>query len=110
MRAKPSCAVACVMAMEACCGAHRMGRALVMHCHDIGLMSPECVRSSVMAEKSDDRDAEAIAEAATCPTIRFVALESKAQLDMHTLHRIHDRLLAERTSLMNQICSLPPPR
>ena len=97
---------ACVVAMEACCGAHHMGRALAAQGHALRLMSPEYVRPYVKAHKNDDRDAEAIAEAATRPTMRFVALKSEEQLDMQTLHRVRDRLIGERTSLMNQIRSL----
>jgi transposase len=66
-------------------------------------MSPEYVRPYVKAQKNDDRDAEAIAEAATRPTMRFVTLKSADQLDMQTLHRARDRLVVERTSLMNQL-------
>ena len=66
-------------------------------------MSPDYVRPYVKAQKNDDRDAEAIAEAATRPTMRFVALKSEAQLDMQTLHRVRDQLVGERTALMNQI-------
>jgi len=69
-------------------------------------MSPEYVRPYVKAQKNDDRDAEAIAEAATRPTMRFVALKSEEQLDMQSLHRARDRLVGERTALMNQIRSL----
>jgi transposase len=69
-------------------------------------MSPEYVRPYVKAHKNDDRDAEAIAEAATRPTMRFVAIKSEAQLDMQTLHRVRDRLVGERTALMNQIRSI----
>ena len=57
----------CVMAMEACCGAHHMGRALAALGHEVRLMSPDYVRPCVTAQKNDDRDAEAIAEAATRP-------------------------------------------
>jgi transposase len=64
-------------------------------------MSP--VRPYVKAQKNDDRDAEAIAEAATRPTMRFVSLKSEGQLDMQTLHRARDRLVGDRTSLMNQL-------
>lgn len=96
----------CVMAMEACCGAHHMGRALAALGHEIRLMSPEYVRPYVKAQKNDDRDAEAIAEAATRPTMRFVELKSEEQLDIQTLHRVRDRLVSERTSLTNQIRSL----
>ena len=66
-------------------------------------MSPEYVRPYVKAQKNDDRDAEAIAEAATRPTMRFVELKSEAQLDMQTLHRARDRLVGERTALINQL-------
>lgn len=69
-------------------------------------MSPEYVRPYVKAQKNDDRDAEAIAEAATRPTMRFVTLKSEAQLDMQTLHRVRDQLVGERTALMNQIRSI----
>ena len=55
------------------------------------------------AQKNDDRDAEGIAEAATRPTMRFVELKSQEQLDMQTLHRSRDRLVAERTALINQL-------
>ena len=97
---------ACIMAMEACCGAHHMGRSLAALGHEVRLMSPEYVRPYVKAQKNDDRDAEAIAEAATRPTMRFVELKSEEQLDVQTLHRVRDRLVGERTSLTNQIRSL----
>src|ERR1044071_3244609 len=63
---------ACMIAMEACCGAHHLGRLLASQGHTVRLMSPEYVRPYVKAQKNDDRDAEAIAEAATRPTMRFV--------------------------------------
>ena len=97
---------ACVVAIEACCGAHHMGRALARQGHTVRLMSPEYVRPYVKAQKNDDRDAEAIAEAATRPTMRFVELKTEEQLDMQTLHRIRDQLVGDRASLMNQIRSL----
>jgi transposase len=93
----------CIVAMEACCGAHHLGRAFSAQGHTVRLMSPEYVRPYVKAQKNDDRDAEAIAEAATRPTMRFVALKSQEQLDMQTLHRARDRAVGERTSLMNQL-------
>ena len=93
----------CIVAMEACCGAHHLGRVLREQGHQVRLMSPEYVRPCVKARKNDDRDAEAIAEAATRPTMRFVELKSEAQLDMQTLHRARDRLVGERTALINQL-------
>jgi transposase len=89
--------------MEACCGAHHLGRLLAAQGHTVRLMSPEYVRPYVKAQKNDDRDAEAIAEAATRPTMRFVELKSEEQLDMQTLHRARDRLVGERTALINQL-------
>ncbi len=97
---------ACVMTMEACCGAHHLGRRLRDQGHQVRLMSPEYVRPYVKAQKNDDRDAEAIAEAATRPTMRFVELKSEAQLDMQSLHRARDRLVGERTALINQLRAL----
>ena len=94
---------ACIVAMEACCGAHHLGRLLVAQGHTVRLMSPEYVRPYVKAQKNDDRDAEAIAEAATRPTMRFVVLKSEAQLDLQILHRARERLVGERTALINQL-------
>jgi transposase len=94
---------ACVVAMEACCGAHHLGRLFAAHGHEIRLMSPEYVRPYVKAQKNDDRDAEGIAEAASRPTMRFVELKNQEQLDIQTLHRVRSRLVAERRSLTNQL-------
>jgi transposase len=94
---------ACVVGMEACCGAHHLGRLSAAHGHDVRLMSPEYARPHVKAQKNDDRDAEGIAEAATRPTMRFVELKSQDQLDMLTLHRSGERLVGERTALINRL-------
>lgn len=94
---------ACVVAMEACCGAHYLGRLFAAHGHEIRLMSPEYVRPYVKAQKNDDRDAEGIAEAASRPTMRFVELKSEEQLDIQTLHRVRSRLVNERKNLINQM-------
>jgi transposase len=94
---------ACVMAMEACCGAHHLGRVLQACGHEVRLMSPEYVQPYVKAQKNDERDAEAIAEAATRPTMRFVELKSESQLDIQSLHRARSRLVGERTALINQL-------
>ena len=93
----------CTVAMEACCGAHHLGRVFAANGHDVRLMSPEYVRPYIKAQKNDDRDAEGIAEAATRPTMRFVELKNQDQLDVQTLHRSRDRLVAERTALINQL-------
>jgi transposase len=93
----------CVVAMEACCGAHHLGRLFAARGHEVRLMSPEYVRPYVKAQKNDDRDAEGIAEAASRPTMRFVELKTEEQLDIQTLHRVRSRLVAERTNLINQL-------
>ena len=93
----------CVIAMEACCGAHFLGRAFAGQGHEVRLMSPEYVQPYEKAQKTDDRDAEAIAEAATRPTMRFVTLKSEAQLDLQVLHRARERLVLARTALINQL-------
>jgi transposase len=92
-----------MVAMEACCGAHHLGRRLREAGHEVRLMSPEYVRPYVKAQKNDERDAEAIAEAAPRPTMRFVELKSETQLDLQSLHRARDRLVGERTALINQL-------
>lgn len=93
----------CTIAMEACCGAHYLGRLLAAQGHTVKLMAPEYVRPYVKAQKNDDRDAEAIAEAATRPTMRFVDLKTQEQLDIQSLHRVRSRLVGARTSLINQL-------
>lgn len=93
----------CIIAMEACCGAHFLGRTFSSNGHTVRLMSPEYVQPYVKAQKTDDRDAEAIAEAATRPTMRFVSLKSEAQLDLQVLHRARERLVIARTAVINQL-------
>src|SRR5215469_16062676 len=85
-----------VVAMEACCGAHHLGRQLAAQGHEVRLMSPEYVRPYVKGQKNDDCDAEAIAEASLRPTMRFVPVKSEVQSDLQWLHRARERLIAER--------------
>ncbi len=93
----------CVVAMEACCGAHHLGRLFAAQGHEVRLMSPEYVRPYIKAQKNDDWDAEGIAEAASRPTLRFIDLKNQEQLDIQTLHRVRSRLVAERRNLINQL-------
>jgi transposase len=93
----------CVVAMEACCGAHHLGRQLAAQGHEVRLMSPEYVRPCVKAQKNDDHDAEALAEASLRPAMRFVPVKSEAQSDLQSLHRARERLVAERTALINHL-------
>lgn len=90
--------------MEACCGgAHHLARQFAALGYDVRLMPPEYVKPYVKSHKNDDRDAEAIAEAATRPTMRFVPIKSEEQLDVQTLHRARERLVGTRTALINQL-------
>ncbi len=93
----------CTVAMEACCGAHHVGRLFAAKGHEVRLMSPEYVRPYVRAQKNDDNDAAGIAEAATRPSMRFVELKSQERLDLQTLHRARSRLVAARKALVNQL-------
>lgn len=92
----------CVVAMEACGGAHHVGRFCLQFGHEPRLMSPLYVRPYVKVHKNDDRDAEGIAEAATRPTMSFVQIKSEEQLDLQALHRARERLVQDRTRLINQ--------
>lgn len=94
---------ACVIALESCCGVHHIGRILAGQGHEVRLMTPEYVRPYVKAQKNDDRDAEAIAEAASRPTMRFVTLKTEEQLDMQSVHRVRQRLVGVRRTLVNQL-------
>lgn len=93
----------CVIGMEACCGAHYLGRALEAQGHTPRLMPPQYVKPFVKSNKNDYRDAEANAEAVQRPTMRFVPLKSPAQLDLQTIHRVRQRLVGRRTALINQL-------
>lgn len=84
-------------------GARRLGRVFVAQGRAARLMAPEYVQPCVKAQKNDDRDAEAIAEAATRPSLRFASPKAEAQLDQQTLRRARSRLVNSRTRLMNQL-------
>ena len=66
-------------------------------------MAPKFIKPYVTGQKNDFNDAAAIAEAVTRPTMRFVTVKSNEQLDMQAVHRIRDRLIAQRTAVINQI-------
>ncbi len=94
---------ACVIGMEACAGAHHIGRQLAALGHDVRLMPAKYVKPFLKGHKNDYRDAEAIAEAVGRPTMRFVPLKSADQLDLQALHRVRSRLIGQRTAVINQI-------
>ena len=89
--------------MEACPGAHYLARVLVAQGHTVRLMPPEYVKPYLKSNKNDFLDAEAIAEAVTRPTMRFVPIKTDTQLDMQAMHRVRERWIGRRTALINQI-------
>src|SRR5438067_3344952 len=94
---------ACLVGMEACVGAHHLSRRLKAHGHDARLMPAKYVRPYSKGQKNDFRDAEAIAEAVQRPTMKFVATKTADQLDLQALHRVRERLVSQRTGIINQI-------
>jgi transposase len=93
----------CLIGMEACVGAHHLSRNLQSHGHDAQLMPAKYVRPYSKGQKNDFRDAEAIAEAVQRPTMKFIATKTADQLDLQALHRVRERLVSQRTGIINQI-------
>jgi transposase len=93
----------CLIGMEACAGAHHVGRHLATLGHDVRLIPAQYVKPFLKGHKNDYRDAEAIAEAVQRPTMRFVPLKSVDQLDLQAMHRVRSRLVGQRTAVINQI-------
>jgi transposase len=93
----------CLVGMEACVGAHHLSRKLRALGHDARLMPAKYVRPYSKGQKNDFRDAEAIAEAVQRPTMKFVVTKTAEQLDLQALHRVRERLVSQRTGIINQI-------
>ena len=93
----------CLIGMEACAGAHHLGRRLAELGHQVRLLPAQYVKPYLKGHKNDYRDAEAIAEAVQRPTMRCVPLKSPEQLDLQALHRVRSRLVTQRTAVINQI-------
>jgi len=89
--------------MEACNGTHHLARKLKALGHDARLMPAKYVRPHAKGQKNDFNDAAAIAEAVQRPTMKFVAAKSAEQLDLQALHRVRERLVSQRTGIINQI-------
>lgn len=94
------------VAFEACSGAHWLAHQLIAMGHDVKLLTPESVRPFAKAQKNDWNDALAIAEAAQRPGRHAVGIKSDEQLDMQALHRVRQRLVTARTSIINQLRGL----
>lgn len=96
---------ACLIGMEACATAHHWARELAALGHEVRLMPPNYVKPYVRRQKNDAADAEAICEAVTRPTMRFVPVKSAERQAVLTLHRTRELLVRQRTMLINAIRS-----
>lgn len=92
-----------LIGLEACSGAHFLGRALRKQGHDVRLIAAQFVKPFVKSNKNDFLDAEAIAEAVGRKNMRFVPIKTDDQLDLQAIHRVRDRLISRRTAVINQI-------
>ncbi len=92
----------CTVVMEACGGAHYWSRRFADHGHTVRLINPKFVKPFVKSNKNDWNDAAAICGAAQRPTMRFVAPKSIYQQECLALHRIRQRLVMQRTAVVNQ--------
>ena len=94
---------ACTVVMEACAGAHFVARQLAAMGHQAKLISPQFVKPFVKGNKNDFVDAEAICEAASRPSMRFVSPKTEAQQTLSVLHRLRESLIRDRTKAVNQM-------
>lgn len=97
-RAEPA-----TVGMESCAGSQWIARKIQALGHKVRLIPAQFVKPYVKSNKSDTIDAEAIAEAATRPTMRFAALKTEEQADLQALHRVRDQMIGTRTRLINQM-------
>jgi len=97
---------ACRVGMEACSSAYYWARTVMALGHEVRLISPQFVKPYVKSNKSDKNDAEAICEAVSRPSMRFVPVKTDEQLDILAIHRVRQRLVANKVALVNQIRGL----
>ncbi|WP_050452155.1 IS110 family transposase [Candidatus Burkholderia verschuerenii] len=97
---------ACLIGMEACGSAHHWARKLQALGHTVRLMAPQFVKPYVKSNKNDAADAQAICEAVTRPTMRFVPIKNIEQQTVLSLHRVRQGFIKARTAQANQIRGL----
>src|SRR5262249_4780853 len=95
-----------LIGIEACGGAHYWARRFRASGHEVQLMAPQLVKPYVKSHTNDRREAEAIAEAVTRPTMRCVPIKDVDQHDIQALHRVRERLIGERTALVHEVHGL----
>ena len=93
----------CIVAMEACAGAHHWGRAIMDLGHAVRLIAPAYVKPFVKRQKNDAADAEAIVDAAMRPTMRFVAVKSEDKQASAVVFKARDLLVRQRTQIINAL-------
>ena len=93
----------CIVGMEACLSAHFVSRTLRKQGHEPRIIPAIYVKPFIKGQKNDYNYAEAIAEAALRPNLKFVAEKTQDQLDLQALHRVRSRLVSRRTATINQI-------
>ncbi len=97
---------ACLIGMEACSGAHEWGRRFQQHGHTVRLMAPKFVVPYRKSDKNDGNDAEAVCEAVSRPSMRFVPVKSLEQQALLAMHRVRQGFVVERTALINRLRGL----
>jgi transposase len=96
----------CVIAMEACGGAHHWARELMRQGHTVRIIAAEFVQAFRKSGKNDANDAEAIGTAVRQPNMRFVAIKSVEQQAALCVHRLRQGVVEERTALINRLRGL----
>ncbi|WP_407675714.1 IS110 family transposase [Photobacterium frigidiphilum] len=96
----------CTIVMESCGGANYWARVFQRSGHTVKLISLQFVKPFVKTNKNDANDVEAITEAASRPSMKFVPIKQVEQQDIQSLHRIRSRLVKNRTALINEIRGL----
>jgi len=93
----------CIVAMEACSGSQYWAREFRALGHQVRLIAPQFVKPFVKTNKNDSADAEAIAEAAIRPNMRFVPIKERWQQDLLSIHRARDLLIGHRVAVSNAL-------
>jgi transposase len=96
----------CRIGMESCASSHYWGRVLREHGHDVKLIAPQFVRPYVKSNKNDAADAQAICEAVSRPSMRFVAIKTVEQQTVLSMHRAREGFIKTRTATANQMRGL----
>lgn len=96
----------CEIGMESCGGAHHWARQLEARGYRVKLIAPQFVKPYIKSNKNDANDAEAICEAMSRPSMRFVSIKTVEQQDIQATHRIRSGLIEQRTAKANQIRGL----